>query len=64
MDPEEQGSWGCEQGESYEGGVTAPGVEDLARFEGVWVGRKMFEVGRKHQKKHRMGKTRCGKKQW
>lgn len=44
--------------------MTAPGVEDLARFEGVWVGRKMFEVGRKHQKKHRMGKTRCGKKQW
>lgn len=38
--------------------MTAPGIEDLARFDGVWVGRKMFEVGRKYQKRHSAGKTR------
>lgn len=52
VDPGEQGSWGCEQGDSYGGRVTAPGVEYLSRFEGMWMGRKMFKVGRKQPKKH------------
>lgn len=50
--PEEEGSWGCGQGEPYRGRVTAPGIEDLAAFEDVRVGGEMFKVERKHQKKH------------
>lgn len=48
----EEGSWGCGQGEPYRGGVTAPGIEDLAAFEDVRVGGEMFKVERKHQKKN------------
>lgn len=32
--------------------MTAPGIEDLAAFEDVWVGGEMFKVERKLQKKH------------
>lgn len=38
-------------GRAHRGGVTAPGIEDLAAFEDVWVRGEMFKVERKHRKK-------------